>query len=106
MRLDHRIARTKGTIETFYEDASVASDNSGLTVADMEASITAGSAVSITSQSYSTTNEELSFTVNFANEGVSIIKVQTTFDSSSEVITSLYKFRALDDGTSSFNDYV
>ena len=106
IRLDHRISRTKGTVETFYEDSSVLADNIGIPVADMTATVMAGTSASISSQTYSGTNEELAFTMNFSSVGKVMVRVQTTFSGSEETVTTMYQFRSLDDGTGSLGDYL
>ena len=93
--------RPKGTIETFSEDASVASDISALTVANMVASIASGSSAEITTQSYNSGEEALYYQVRFSEIGSTAIKVVTTFTGSAEAIVSVYKFRTTNDGTGS-----
>ena len=104
MKYQKVVNRPKGTIETFQEDASVISDNSGLAVNTMTASIVSGSSASIAAQSYA--NESLSFQINFSKLGQSVVKVVTDFGGSDETSVSIWLFRTTDDGSNSpFTDY-
>jgi hypothetical protein len=97
------INRTKGTIETFSEDASVIADNSGLAVSTMTAVIVSGTSLSIESQSYA--SETLLYQLNFSKAGSTILKVTTTFSGSSEAIVTIYLFRTIDPEQKNNNDY-
>ena len=107
IRYKARHNRPKGTIETFTEDASVVANEVGVPVTTMVASVTAGSAIGINSQSYSSSTESLAFQVIFSERGSGVISITTTFDGTDEKVISLYKFTVLDDGSSyGLTDYV
>ena len=99
MKYHKIINRTKGSIETFTEDASRASGVATLPVANMVASVVSGNASSIPAQTFFSTGAYLAFQVNFSKFGNTVIKVETTFTGSSDKIITLYLFRSLDDGT-------
>jgi hypothetical protein len=98
MRYDHIHNRVKGSIETFGEDASRASDVAASAVTTMVASVTSGSSASIVAQTYTAATESLAFQLNFSQVGSTVIKVTTTFDTGDSTVTA-YLFRTTDDGT-------
>lgn len=104
MRYDHIYNRVKGSVESFQEDASRASDVAASAVATMVASVTSGSSVSIVAQTYTAATESLAFQLNFSQVGSTVIKVTTTFDIGDATVTT-YLFRTTEDGTGSAGDY-
>ena len=98
-------SRPRGTIETFAEDSSVAASISGMTIANMVASVTSGSSASIVLQSYNPADEVLYYQVSFADPGTSILKTTTIYTGSAETTVTMYKFRTLDDGRGNIYGY-
>ena len=97
--------RTKGSIETFGEDASRASDVADLAVASMTASIVSGNSASIDAQTYTSATESLAFRVNFSQIGQTTIKVETTYSGSNDKTISTYLFRTMADSVASALGY-
>lgn len=97
MIYDKIVSRPKGTIETFEQDGSVFAGNSGLTISGMVAAVTAGTAHSISSQTYA--SESLLFQVNFSEVGSSVMTITTSFAATDEKHVSVWRFRTLDDGS-------
>ena len=101
-----RKAFPKGSITTFYEDASMHEARSGLTVATMVATVIDGTSITIESQTYSAANKELSFQLNFARAGAINLEVATTFSGSSEKVITPYRFTSTTSREEPIADYL
>lgn len=93
----------KGSVKTYTRYRSVVAADLGLTIANIVASVVEGDSVSIESQTFST--NKIDFQVNFSTAGKSIVRITTTFDSSSEQHVEDILFQTLDN-TIPFTDYV
>ena len=91
--------RHKGTKETFFLDASSEAERSGLTVDNIVAAVTLNDAVSISSQSYNATTQELAYRVSFDHGGESTVTITTTFQGTDEAMVSKVRFRTMEERT-------
>ena len=95
----------KGSVLTYYEDSSLLARRSGLTVANMVASVLSGSSVSINTQAYTAANNSLAYQINFLNAGNAVVRITTTFSGTDETKVSDYHYKVLDNEMA-HSDYV
>lgn len=100
-----KINRQKDTVETFVTDGTVAANDTGLSINTMTASVESGSAVTINSQSYSSSTQALSYQLQFVREGDAVVKIVTDYDASDEQDVERRRFSTISTPEAITRDY-
>lgn len=99
VRYKSRRHMNKGSVRTYYDDASVIANRSGLTIADMTAT-SSDPCISVNSQQLATDRDELAYQLRANEAGKSVITITITFGSTAETEVYSYLYTVLDNSIS------